>query len=138
MSDERDILASFAQWGDSQAKHVEAEIQIPAERAFGHSLLQDAVSGSEDADVDGDAAGAADGTNLLFLNRPQKFGLEVDGKLADFVEEYGAAFGDGEETVLGLIGAGERAFDIAKQLTLDQRGDERAAVDGNERLVMKR
>jgi hypothetical protein len=87
MSDEqRDILATLAQRGDSQAENIEAEIQVAAESAFGHGLLQDAVGGGKDADVDGNATGAADRTNLLFLNRPQKLGLEVDRKLTDFIE----------------------------------------------------
>ena len=139
MSDEqRNILATFAQGGNAQAEHVEAKIKITAECAFGHSLLQIAVGGGQDADVDGNAARAADGTNFFFLNGAQEFGLEVDGKLADFVEKNGSAFGDGEQSFLGLIGAGEGAFDIAEQFALNQRGDERAAVDGNKRLVVER
>ena len=77
------------------------------------------------------------GTNLLFLNGPQEFGLEVDGQLADFVEKHGSAFGDGQKSVLGLIGAGERSFDVAEQFALNQRGHERAAIDGDERLVVE-
>ena len=41
------------------------------------------------------------------------------------------------KSVLGLIGASERAFHVAKQLAFDQRGHERTAVDGNERLVVE-
>src|ERR1700685_3891110 len=105
VSDEQwDILATLAQRGNSQAENIESKIQVAAESAFGHGLLQDAVGGGEDADVDGDAAGAADRADFLFLNGSQKFGLEVDGELADFVEKYGSTFGDGEESVLGLIG----------------------------------
>src|ERR1700693_5371482 len=135
---QRDILAALAQRRNSQAENVEAEIQVTAERPFGHGLLQNSVGGGKDADIDRNAAGTADGANLLFLNRAQKFGLEIDGQLADFVEEHGAAFGDGEESVLGLIGAGERAFDIAKELAFDQCGHERAAVDGDEGFVVER
>ena len=124
--------------GNAQAKNVEPEIQVAAESAFGHSLLQNAVGGSQDADVDGNAARAADRTNFLFLNRAQEFGLEVDGKLADFVEKHSATFGDGEQSFLGLIGAGEGAFDIAEEFALDQRGHQRTAVDGDERLVVER
>src|SRR5271169_3006262 len=139
MSEEQgDVLATLAQRGDPQAEHVEAEIQIAPEGAFGHGLLQDAVGGGENTDVDGNAASAADGANFLFLNGAQKFGLEVDGKLANFVKKHGSALGDRQQSVLSLIGAGERAFDIAEQLALDQRGHERAAVDGDERLVVER
>ena len=121
-----------------KAQNIETEIQVAPESAFGHRLLQIAVGGCQDTNVDGNAARASHRTNFLFLNGPQKFGLKVDRKFADFVEKYGSAFGDGQQSVFGLIGTGERSTDIAEQLAFNQRGDKRAAVDGNERLVAKR
>jgi len=46
MSDEqRDIFPSLAQWGDSQAKNIQAEIEVAAESTFSHCLLEEAVRG---------------------------------------------------------------------------------------------
>jgi hypothetical protein len=72
------------------------------------------------------------------LNSPQKLGLEVYGEFAYFVQKHGSTFGDGQQPVLSLIGAGERAFDVAEEFAFDQRGHERAAVYGDERLVVER
>ncbi len=47
--------------GGSQAQHVEAEVEIAAEGALGHGLFEITVGGGQDAHVDGNAAGAADG-----------------------------------------------------------------------------
>src|SRR5208282_4121094 len=77
--EQSDILAAFAQSRNAQAENVQAEIEVAPECAFGHGLLQVAVGGSQDADVDGNAARAADRTNLLFLNGTQQFGLKIDG-----------------------------------------------------------
>ena len=75
------------------------------------------------------------GTNLLFLDRAQHFGLQIDRKFSDFVEKNGSSFGHGHEPVFGLVGAGERALHVAEQFTLDQGGHERSAIDRDERLV---
>src|ERR1700693_223181 len=139
MSDqERDILTTLAQGRDAKAKNVEAKIKVTPESAFSDSLLQIAAGGSQDTNVNGDAARASHGTDFLFLNGAQKFGLKVDRKFADFVEEYGSAFGDGQQSVFGLVGTGKRSTDIPEQLAFNHRGAERAGVDGNERLVAKR
>src|ERR1700686_4987090 len=139
MSEEqRDILAALAQRGDAQAENVKAKIKVAPEGALHDRLLQKAVGGGEDADIDGNTAGAADWANFFFLNGPQKLGLQVDRKFAHLVKKYGSTFGDGEQPVLGLIRARERAFDVAKQLAFDQRGHQRAAIDRDERFVMER
>src|SRR5712691_5036294 len=90
-----DILATLAQGGDAQTQNVETKIQIAAESAFHHRLLQNPVRGGQDANVDGNTAGAADRANFLFLNSSQKLGLQINGKFADFVEKHGSTFGDG-------------------------------------------
>ena len=78
------------------------------------------------------------GANFLLLNGAQKLGLEVHGQFADFIEKHGSTFGNSQQSVLSLIGAGERAFDIAKQFALDQRRHQRTAIDRDERLVVER
>ena len=103
--EKRDILATLAQRWDAQAENIKAEIQVAPESASGDSLLQVAVGGGQNTNVDGNAARASDGTDFFFLNGAQQFGLKVDGKFADFIEKYGSPFGDGQQSIFGLIGA---------------------------------
>src|SRR6267154_1406875 len=118
---QRNILAPLSQRWYAQTENVQPEIQIAAESTFHHRLLQNPVRGGQDADVDGNTAGAADGANFLFLDSAQKLGLQVNRKFADFVEEYGSTFGDGQQSILGLVGARERSLDVTEQLAFDQR-----------------
>src|SRR5579863_1702226 len=136
MADQQwDVLPAFAKSGDAQTQNIEAEIEIAAEGALHDGLLQIAVGGGEDSNVDWDTASAADWTNFLFLDRPQHLRLQIDGEFSDFVEEDGSTFCHGHQSVFRLVGAGERTLNVAEQFALDQRGDERSAVDGNEGFV---
>ncbi len=74
----------------------------------------------------------------FLLQRAQQLGLQIDRQLADFVQKHGAALGDRQQPVLGFIGAGEGALDVAEQLALDQGRNQRAAVHRNKRLVAVR
>src|ERR1700678_2615904 len=74
-----------------------------------------------------------DRAELLFLQDAQELGLQVERQLADFVKEGGAAISHFNQTSLGGCGAGERAFDVAEQLTLHERADQGGTIDGNER-----
>ena len=64
---------------------------VPSVTACSRSRLVAA----QDAHVNRNTARAADGTNLLFLNGTQEFGLKIDGKFADLVEEYRPAVRNG-------------------------------------------
>ena len=54
------------------------------------------------------------------------------GRLADLVQEDGAALGLPAEAVVVAVGAGERALDVAEELALEQGLGNGAAVDGHE------
>ena len=66
------------------------------------------------------------------LQRPQQVGLEIEGKLADLVDEERAAVGLLEQALAPGGGAGERALGVAEELRLVEVGaaptDEGAAV----------
>src|SRR5215475_1418544 len=101
-------------------------------------MLKITVSCSKNPHVDGNEFRASDGANFFFLQRPQHFRLQVDGKLADFVQKDSSAFRYREKAFFRLHGSGECAFDVSEQFAFDQSWDERAAVHRNERLVAKR
>src|SRR5271154_782492 len=132
-----DIFAPFSQRRDPQAENVQAKIQIATKGALGYRLLEEPVGGGKNADIDRNAPGAAHGTDFLFLNSPQKFSLEIDRKLADLVKKHRATFGASQQPVLGLVRSCECAFHIPEELAFDQGGHQRAAVDGNEGLVVE-
>ena len=80
----------------------------------------------------GDWPVAAEALDLLLLKRAQEFGLQVEGKLADFVEEERAFVGEFEAADLARDGAGEGAFLVAEEFAFDQAGGNGGAVDLDE------
>src|SRR5689334_7839436 len=67
------------------------------------------------------------------LQHAQQLDLRRGCRLSDLIEEEGAGGGGGEQTLLVLHRAGEGAFDVAEELTLEQPLGKRAAVDREKR-----
>ena len=65
----------------------------------------------------------------------QHLRLQIDREFSHFVEEHSSRLGQSQESIFGLVGSGEGAFDVAKEFTLNQGRNERSAVHGKERLV---
>src|SRR5690606_4440705 len=59
-------------------------------------------------------------------------GLERERQLRDLVEEQGSGGGLLEEAAVRLLGAGEGAAGVAKELALEERVRNAGAVDGDE------
>ncbi len=129
------VLLALAQRRNTQVDDAEAVVKILAEAPLLHHRRQIAVGGRQNTDVDGDAMGSADRADLLFLQGAQQLGLQIKRQLANLIEKDRASLGRSQQTVLGTIGAGERAFHVAEELTLHQRGHQGTAVDGNERAI---
>ena len=86
-----------------------------------------------DAGVGLQGLGSTDALEFVLLQDAQELGLRRLGKLADLVEEDGAAGGALEPPGLLAIGAGEGAALVAEQLALDEALRQSPAVDPNER-----
>ncbi len=56
----------------------------------------------------------ADAFEFAFLQDAQKLRLQLQGNLADFVEEYRAAVGKLKTADPVAMGAGERTFDVSE------------------------
>ncbi|SVJ77443.1 Uncharacterized protein conserved in bacteria [Klebsiella pneumoniae] len=82
-----------------------------------------------------DRPATADPLDLLFLEKAQQVGLQLQRQVADLVEEQGAAVGRLDPPDLALVRAGEGALLVAEQLGLDQVLGNRPAVDRDERPV---
>ena len=97
-----------------------------------------AVGGRDHARADADALVGADRLDFALLQRAQQLGLQIDGQVANFVEEQRALAGGFEQTLLGVLRAGKRALDVAEQLRFDQRGHQRGAIHRRKGLVLAR
>src|SRR5207253_1252384 len=61
----------------------------------------------------------------------QQLDLELQGEIADFVEERSAAVGQVDQPPLRFACAGEGALDVAEQLALHQGSNQGSAIDGH-------
>src|ERR1041384_5098634 len=104
---QRDVLLTVPQRRDLEGEHLQAEIEVAPESPFRDSPFQITVSSSKDAHADRNPFRAPNGPNLLFLDSPQYFGLQVDRQFPNIIEEYGAALGDRQESFLGADGAAD-------------------------------
>src|SRR5260370_13099101 len=86
-----DVLRPLAQRRDAKVDDVEAEVEILAEAALADLLLEVAVGGGDQANVDLDRMGTADAVDLALLDGAQQLGLQPRVHLADLVEQEGAA-----------------------------------------------
>ena len=85
-------------------------VEVFAELAVAHSLLQVLVGGGDDADIGLDRGVAADAVEVAVGEHAQQPGLQFGGHVADLVQEQRAAFGLFEAAAAGGQRAGERAF----------------------------
>ena len=130
----QDVLGTLAQGGHQKLDHVQAIVQILAERALFHRFAEVLVGGGDNAQIHANVAQAAEAPERLLLQHAQQLGLERQRNLADLVQEQSALVGQFEQPALLRPGVGERALLVAEQLALQQGFGNRRAVDGQERL----
>ena len=85
------VLAPRAQRRDGQRQHVEAVVEVGAERAALARGDEVAVRRRDDAHVHGDGLAAADALDLALLQHAQQLGLHGQRHVAHLVEEERAA-----------------------------------------------
>ena len=129
------VVAPFAQRRQRDLDHVDAEVEVLAERAGGHGALEIAVGGGDDADVDVHLGQPAQPRELAVLQHLQQLGLQRRAHLADLVEEDRAVVRRLELAGLGVDRAGERAPLEAEQLRFEEVRRQRGTVDLHEGLV---
>src|SRR5271168_5202791 len=91
------VRAAIAEGREMHGHDVQSEIEILAKSAGAIGGLEIAVGGGDDADVNVHFFVAADGADFFFLKDTKELGLHFQGKLADFIEENGAAIGGLEQ-----------------------------------------
>ncbi len=107
------FVAAFAKWGNREADHVQAVVQILAEPALLDQLLEISVGCRDDADVDGQRA-FAERADFTGLEKPQQLRLQIHTQFPNLVEEQRPAFGGSDESRIVAIGAGKRTTTIAE------------------------
>ena len=135
LDQEGQVGEALAQRRELHLHDGQAVIEVGAEALGLHLGAQAAVGGGDDADVELLVLRRADRLGVAPLERAQDLRLHVDGQLADFVEEDGAAGGRLEGALTRRNGAGESAALVAEKLALEQLAGNRAAVDDDERAV---
>ncbi len=110
------VLAALAQRGDVNGQHVDAVEEVLPEAAGLHVGREVAVRRGDDAHVDLHVARVAEAPDVLLLQDPQELHLEIDGQLADLVEEQRAAGRLLEEAAAVGGGVGEGALPVAEEL----------------------
>ena len=98
-------------------------------------LLEVGVGGRDDAHIDLDLLPPADALDDLVLQEAQQLDLQRMRQIADLVEEQRALIGALDLADGLLHRAGEGAALVAEQLAFQQVLRDRAAVDGDERLL---
>ena len=94
VAQERQVLGAGAQRRHLDVEDVEAVVEVLAELAALHHVLQVAVGGGDDAHVDLLGLGAADRHEGPLLQHAQELDLHGGRHVADLVEEERAAVGD--------------------------------------------
>src|SRR5262245_17806710 len=128
----RDVAATLPQRRHCDRKHVQAVVEIGAEKPGADPRLQVAIRRRDQPHIGAQGARAADALELALLQHAQELGLDLRGQLAYLVEEQRAAVGELEAAAPLLDGAGEGAFLVAEELAFHELARERRAVDLDE------
>ena len=103
------ILAPAVQGRHLDVHHVQAVVQVLAELAGRHEILQVPVSGRDHAHIDGNRIGAAHRANHILLQHAQQLDLQAHRHVADLIQHEGAAVGRHEQPAVGAGGTGYAA-----------------------------
>src|SRR5262252_4245955 len=135
LDQEWNVLGSLAQRWQRNGQHVDAVVEVLAERLVPHRLRRIAVGRRDDPHVDLDLRLAADPADHAILQDAEILHLERGAHLRDLIEEDGAAVGQLEEAGLALVRAREGPLLVTEELALHQRLGDGRAVDGDERSL---
>src|SRR5258708_25050112 len=114
------VFAALPQWWQLDWEHVQTIVEVAAELAVIHHLLQIPICCSNQPDVHLMSASASQTLKLLFLQDAQQFGLQGRRNIAYFVQEERAFVGEFEAADLLRDGASERALIVAEEFALEQ------------------
>src|SRR2546428_697353 len=83
----RYVLDTLAQGWNADGQVVESLVEIASEASLGDLVLEIAIGGGDDPQVDATLLGIADPLVGLLLQQAQKLGLDFERQFADLVQE---------------------------------------------------
>jgi len=95
-------------------------------------VVEIAVGGADDADIDFSRLVAADAFKLAFLQHAQQFGLQGQGQFADLVQKDGTEMRVFKTSGFGAVGPGKGSFFVAEEFGFEQVFGNGRAVDLDE------
>jgi hypothetical protein len=113
-------------------------VQVFAEQAVAHALLEVLVGGGDHAHIGLHRLVPADAVEVAVRQHAQQARLQVEGHVADFIEEQRAVLGLLEAAAPHRLGAGEGAALVAEQFGLQQVFRDRRRVQRDEGLLRAR
>ena len=109
-------------------------VQVFAEQAFAHPVLQILMGGGDHAHVGFHRLMSADAVEMPVRQDAQQPGLQIERHVADFIEEQRAALGLLETAAAHGLRAGEGAALMAEQFGFQQILRDCRGIQGNEGL----
>ena len=100
--------------GNGDRKDSQAIVEVAAKLTVRHHFFQVTIRCRHEPDIYGNRARAAQPLELLFLQGPQEFRLQLRGKVSDFVEEQRTLVGQFQSANFLRDGSGEGAFFVAE------------------------
>ena len=131
-------VAPLAERRNVDVEHVQPIVEVGAELAPCHRIVQVPVGRRDHAHVGPHRARAAQAHELALLQHAQELRLRGGRHLGDFVEKQHAARRQLNLTGLGLLRAGEGAALESEQLRFEQLLRQGRAVDRDERTAAPR
>ena len=131
----RDVASPLTQRGQVDAEPRQTVVEILTEGPPPRFAFQIAQRHGDDPHPDVDLAPPPHAAEPSGLQHPQQLRLQIEGQLADLVEDQRAPRGFLEPTRAARPGAGEGAPLVAKQLAFCQLPRQRAAVHRDERTL---
>ena len=105
----------------------------PAEASGSDFFAEIGIRRRDDAHVDVPGARGADALEIAGFEHAQQLRLQIHRDVGDFVEKQRAAVGELETADAIGLRVGERAFDVAEELALENAFGKPACVHGDER-----
>src|SRR5437763_11904060 len=117
--------------------YVQSDIEVFAKITFAVGGFEIAVGRGDHSHIHFKLLIAADRTYLFFLQEAEELGLQVERQLPDLIEKHSTAVGGLKKANLGTHGAGKSALFVSEQLALNQRWNQRAAINCDKLAVGK-
>jgi len=134
----QDIFPAFAERWRADRDDLEAIVKVLSELPLSDGGFEIAVRRRDHSHVDAKCIGAADRPHFALLQEPQQLRLRLGIQLTNLVEKERAAIGRAHQPQLAVGRTGKGAFDMAEQLALHQRSDDRCRIDRDQLLARDR